>query len=335
MSFTFFGITFASAHHFYYGFLVIIAALCIALAGYWRFSGVRTLASASRRTFLFARFSVLKLVIKKLLILCGVASLFVAFLQPQWGVVEETIEQEGRDLFIALDVSRSMLAQDKQPNRLAFAKQKIKQLVTQLKSERIGLVLFSGSAVVQCPLTVDYGAFFLFLDQIDAETISSGTTALDQAIRRVVEMFARAPARKNKLVVLLTDGEDFSSNLTQVREQAKNLGVHIFTLGIGTPQGAPVPIIDQEGRQQGHEKNEKGEIVISRLNEGILQALADESNGIYLHATDDESDVKKLATMVENYEREKFEDKKIGTLQERYPLAAFCSFSCFLIEWLL
>jgi Ca-activated chloride channel family protein len=228
-----------------------------------------------------------------------------------------------------------MLAQDKQPNRLAFAKQKIKQLVTQLKSERIGLVLFSGSAVVQCPLTVDYAAFFLFLDQIDAETISSGTTALDQAIRRVVDMFDRSPARKNKLVVLLTDGEDFSSNLTQVREQAKNLGVHIFTLGIGTPQGAPVPIVDEEGRQRGHEKNEKGEIVISRLNEGILQALADESNGIYLRATDDESDVKKLATMVENYEKEKFEDKKIGTLQDRYPLAALCSFSCFLIEWLL
>ncbi len=335
MSFTMFNITFGSWHHLYYGFFVLIGALCIGLAGYWRYRGVRTLVSVSRRSLLFSRFSVTRLVIKKFLLVCGIIFLFIAFLQPQWGLVEETVEQEGRDLFIALDVSRSMLAQDKQPNRLAFAKQKIKQLVTLLKSERIGLVLFSGSAVVQCPLTVDYGAFFLFLDQIDAETISSGTTALDQAIKRVIDMFASDMKRKNKLLVLLTDGEDFSSNLSSVREQARSLGVHIFTLGIGTPQGAPVPIIDEEGRQRGHEKNEKGEIVISRLNEGILQALSAESGGIYVKATDDETDVKKLVQLVENYEKEKFEDKKIGTLQERYPLVALCSFACFLIEWLL
>lgn len=265
----------------------------------------------------------------------GCASLFIVFLRPQWGAIEQTIEQEGRDLFIALDVSRSMLAQDKKPDRLTFAKQKIKQLVGTLKSERVGLVIFSGSALVQCPLTVDYGAFYLFLNQIDAETISSGTTALDQVIKKIIDIFARAPARKNKLLVILTDGEDFSSNLTKVREQAREVGVHIFTMGIGTPEGAPVPVVDDEGRQHGHQKNEQGEIVISRLNEGILRSLSAESGGTYVRASEGDADINELVRMVQQFEKEKFEDKTVPTLQERYPIFAVIAFICFLLEWLL
>ncbi|HEX2978227.1 MAG TPA: VWA domain-containing protein [Candidatus Babeliales bacterium] len=333
---TFFGeITFALLGYRYFFPLVVLACILIFFIAYRRFRGISKLASVKRRRYLVTHFSVIKLFFKVLLLMAGCASLFIVFLRPQWGTIEQTIEQEGRDLFIALDVSRSMLAQDKQPNRLAFAKEKIKQLVGTLKSERVGLVIFSGSALVQCPLTVDYGAFFLFLNQIDAETISSGTTALDQVLKKIIDVFTRAPARKNKLVVILTDGEDFSSNLTKVREQAREVGVHIFTLGIGTPEGAPVPVVDDDGRQHGHQKNEKGEIVISRLNEGILRALSAESGGAYVRASDGDADIKELVRMVEQFEKEKFEDKTVPTLQERYPIFAVIAFVCFLLEWLL
>jgi Ca-activated chloride channel family protein len=322
--------------HYRYFFPLVFCALAFIIAiSYRRYRGISRLASKARRSYLFPTFSLKMVFLKNCLLIIGCTSLFIALLRPQWGKTEEIIEQEGRDLFVALDVSRSMLAQDKKPNRLTFAKEKIKQLVHALKSERIGLVIFSGAALVQCPLTIDYGAFFLFLNQIDAETISSGTTALELALKKIIDVYARTPGKKNKLVVIFTDGEDFSSNLTKIREEARELGIHIFTVGIGTPEGAPVPVVDEDGRQHGYQKNEQGEVVISRLNEGILRALAQESGGSYLRATDNEADINELAKRVHSYEKEKFEDKNIGLLKDRYPLFAAISFFCFLFEWLL
>jgi len=256
-------------------------------------------------------------------------------LRPQWDKREEVVQQEGRDLFVAVDISRSMLAEDYKPNRLEFAKEKIKKLVSKLKSERVGLLIFSGSTMVQCPLTSDYSAFFMFLDQLDVETISSGTTALDQPITRVLEIFEGMEGKKTKLLVIFTDGEDFSSNLAAVRQRAADQGVKIFTMGVGTPEGVPIPLINEKGERQGHIKDKAGNIVISRLNEGILSALASETGGIYLRLTDNDKDLKQLISVVEQFEKEKFEDKKLPALQEQYHYFLLVSFVCFAIEWLL
>lgn len=111
----------------------------------------------------------------------------------------------------------------------------------------------------------------MFLDYLDADTISSGTTAIDQVILKVVDIFKKLPARKDKLLVIFTDGKDFSRNLIQVKQEAQQIGLHVFTYGVGTMQGAPIPIIDNNGQVKGYEKNEQGNIVLSVLNEGILQ----------------------------------------------------------------
>src|SRR3990167_6472182 len=144
-----------------------------------------------------------------------------ALLQPRWGKSEHKEMQEGRELFIALDISRSMLAQDIQPNRLAFARAKIKQLLKQLPAERVALVVFSGSALVYCPLTTDREAFLMFLDNVDAETISAGSTALAGVIKKVLDQCAAMETRKNKLMVIFTDGEDFSGALETVQARAQ------------------------------------------------------------------------------------------------------------------
>lgn len=275
-------------------------------------------------------------IIKTFLMIIGCSALFLALLQPQWDKKEEMIEQQGRDLFIGLDISRSMLAQDIAPNRLAFAKEKIKKLVKKLSCERVGLILFSGSTFVQCPLTTDYGAFYLFLDQIDAESISSGTTAIDAAIAQALEAFKRGIERKNKLLVLFTDGEDFSSNLSQLKQEAVSTGMHIFTVGVGTSDGAPIPLFDIRGNQQGHQLDKKGKVVITRLNEGILYNLAQDSGGTYLRAqVDSDSDVDSLVQSVEQFEKERMDDKKISKFHEQYPYFVGVSFICFLLEWLL
>lgn len=280
-------------------------------------------------------FSLLKKLFKSLLFFTGLLFLSFSLLKPRWGYNEQKIAQEGRDLLIALDVSRSMLAQDLKPNRLDFAKNKIKNLVDQLNSDRVGLIIFSGQAFVQCPLTHDKAAFFTFLDSIDAESISTGTTALDLAINKSIEIFNNNQSRKNKLLAVFTDGEDFSSNLTDIRNQAQKIGLKIFTFGIGTEQGAPIPLYDDNLKQVGHQKDDKGNIVISKLNDGILRAISNESGAKYIKVTEDETDLKKLINYLNYFEKEKYEDKEVSNLQEKYYYFALISLICFLLEWIL
>lgn len=296
---------------------------------------VRALTNFHRATQQLLGYSRPKKIMKSLFFAIGVLFLGIALLKPQWDKKEQMVTQEGRDLFIALDISRSMLAKDCEPNRLTCAKNKIKSLVSQLSTERVGLLLFSGSALVQCPLTTDYSAFFMFLDAVDAETISSGSTAIDQAVARVIEAFGATPERKNKLLVLFTDGEDFSSHLQTVKANAQKAGLHIFTVGVGTPEGAPIPLIDDEGRNIGHQKDKKGAVVISRLNEGILSTLATDVGGTYIKLTADDGDIHHIIRQVTRFEKEKIDEKRITHLQEQYPSFLWVSFIMFMLEWLL
>ena len=258
----------------------------------------------------------------------------LALLQPQWGKNDEHVAQEGRELFIALDVSRSMLAEDVKPNRLIFAQSKIKRLLQLLPSDRVGLMVFAGVPIVQCPLTRDTGLFSMFLNQVDVDTISHGTTALDQVIARTVSMFERMLARKNKILVIFTDGEDFSHQLSQVRQKALEIGLHVFTYGVGTEQGAPVPII-KEGKVAGFEKNEQGNVVLTKLNEGILRSLSSETGAEYIAPTQNDDDLYMLAKKVEQYEKESFEDRQLSVCEDRYPFFLVISLLALLLEWLL
>lgn len=257
-----------------------------------------------------------------------------ALLQPQWGKKDETVAQEGRELFIALDVSRSMLAEDVKPSRLVFAQSKIKRLLQLLPSERVGLMVFSGVPIVQCPLTRDTGLFSMFLNQVDADTISTGTTALDQVIAKTVVMFEKMPTRKNKILVIFTDGEDFSHQLSQVRQKASEIGLHVFTYGVGTEQGAPVPVI-KEGVVAGFEKNEQGNVVLTKLNEGILRSLSQETGAQYIAPTQNEDDLQLLVKKVEEYEKESFEDRQLSVYEDRYPIFLAISLGALLLEWLI
>jgi len=280
-------------------------------------------------------FSRYKTYIKTGLLSIGFLFLFLVLLEPQWNKKEQVVEQEGRDLFIALDISRSMLVQDCAPDRITSAKQKIKLLLNCLTCERVGLILFSGSTFVQCPLTTDYGAMLMFLDQIDVETISSGTTALDEAIKQAITAFSVTPERKNKLLVIFTDGEDFSHNLTRVKQDATDVGMHIFTVGMGTVQGAPIPLFDAQGQAAGHQRNQKGGVVISQLNEKFLQEIAHDSGGTYIKMSADDSDMRSVVAQVAEFEKERYADKKITTFDQQYPYFIAVTFICFMLDWLL
>jgi len=314
--------------------LLVVAALLIYHVRKSR-NAVRLLSSKQWAKHFLLNFSPARLYLKAFFFMVGATFLLTTLLHPRWSKKEETVMQQGRDLFIALDVSRSMLVADCEPNRLECAKAKIKTLVKSLSSERVGLLLFSGTAFVQCPLTSDYNAFFMFLDQVDVETIASGTTALDQVIKKVLDAYATMESRKTKLLVAFTDGEDFSSNLASLKQQVMDQHLHIFAVGVGTTEGAPIPLLNVDGKQVGHIKDKKGSVVISRLNEGILHNIADYSGGTYVRMTADDSDVKTIAAKVASFEKEKLGDKRFSTPEEQYPYFLAVSFVSFMLEWLL
>lgn len=330
------GITWAQPHNIWIVASAFIISIIVAFTAQKILKKIKLLVDPRWQSQFLLHYKPVRARLKYILIIIGIIAAGIATLQPQWGVKEQITEQEGRELFIALDISRSMLATDVKPTRLAFAKAKIKQLVSLLHAERVGLLVFSGDALVQCPLTRDVQAFNLFLDAVDVETISSGTTAFAKALQSIVKMFASLPTRKNKIVVMFTDGEDFSGNLTQVKEQAKKENIHIFTYGIGTKEGAPVPIVDEYGASIGHQKDTSGKVVFTRLNESMLQALAHNSGGQYISPTQSAEDVNKLVAAIQAYEKESLDDdKQLEVLEDRYPLFLGVTFICFLLEWIL
>ncbi len=272
---------------------------------------------------------------KALLTCCAIGSIFLAFLRPQWGKQEQSVMQEGRDLLVLLDISGSMRAQDLKPNRISFAKLKIRSLLQQLSCERVGLILFSGSAFLQCPMTADKHAFLMFLENVDPEVISSGTTALDHALQKALETFKQAGQRKNKLVLLLTDGEDFSTNLHRIKKQATDDGISLFALGVGTPEGAPIPKFDVYGKPQGHETDEQGSIALSKLNEQILQELASSLHGEYQRAAYGDDDVQSIVRFVQSHEKERYENKTVSLFHDQYPWFLGAAWLLLALEWLL
>ncbi|MGE0010587.1 MAG: VWA domain-containing protein [Candidatus Babeliales bacterium] len=330
------GITWAAWHNIVWFAAFFIATMLLVYSYYRTSQRITQLVIPVRRSLLLSGAQPWLRLVKLALWVLALLFLFIALLGPQWNEKEELIDQQGRDVLIALDVSRSMLAEDIKPNRLSFAKEKIKQLITQLKTERVGLILFAGDAFVHCPLTHDIHAFGQFLDQVDANTISSGTTAIDKALSKAIQVYESMPNRKHGLVVAFTDGEDYSSNLSAIKARASNLGMHVFTVGVGSLEGAPVPIVDKEGKKNGYEKETSGQVVMSRLNEGILETLARDVGGVYVHATPgSDADIQKIVHHVVQFEKEAFDQTRVASLEEKYYYFVAMSFMCFLLEWLL
>jgi Ca-activated chloride channel family protein len=320
-----------TAYFIFYGLMLVVLIYKITR----KFVLINALSTHKNSARFLCNISKSGIVIQSILLSFALFFIFLTLLHPRWNNKEETIIQQSRDLFIALDISRSMLAQDLEPNRLTAAKNSIKELIHALDSDRIGLILFSGSSFIQCPLTRDRAAFKLFLDQVDTDTIASGTTALDKAIELALHAFKESGTQKNKLLLIYTDGEDFSHNLQNLKKEAHDQELTIFTIGLGSAQGAPIPLLDAHGAAIGHLKDRKGAIVISKLNETMLKVLADELGGVYVHATDSHAHLQNIIALIQKKEREKGEEIKHSHLQEQYPLFLLVALILLLIEWLL
>lgn len=322
-----------------YIYMVMVGAIigAVILVLRWRKMNrfVTMLVHAKWQSLLLHHFSRMRYAIKLVLLFISLITLLIAFMQPARDKKEDNVQQEGRDLLIALDVSRSMLAADIEPNRLECAKKKIRELLKHLNAERVGLILFSGSAFVHCPLTTDFHAFSLFLDQVDANTISSGTTAVEQAIARAIDVYETMPNKKTKLLVLMTDGEDFSDDLSDIKLRARKAGLHIFTMGIATQQGAPIPMYDHTGKRTGYIYDEQNNVVISRLNQELMNTLAAEVGGRYIPLSNDNADVLSIVRLIQRFEKESFGTAYQHGFEQQYHYLTALTFVCLALEWVL
>ncbi|GIW45902.1 MAG: hypothetical protein KatS3mg077_3184 [Candidatus Binatia bacterium] len=211
-----------------------------------------------------------------------VTLLALAAAGPQWGFRWQEVRGQGIDLVIALDTSRSMLAEDVKPNRLARAKLEVEDLVKKLRGDRVALVAFAGTAFTQCPLTLDYNAFLESLRATEVGIVPRGGTSLAAAIRTAVEAFEGHEGQYRALV-LVTDGEDHEGGVDEAIEAAASAGVRVYTIGVGSTEGELVP--DPEKRSGGFLKDRRGQVVKSRLDEATLQKIADKTQGTYVRGS--------------------------------------------------
>lgn len=269
----------------------------------WKRTRVKKIGDPQLVKQLIKRYSPLKFAVKFGLALVGISAVILAVCNLQKPGERENVNRKGVDVMIALDVSKSMLAEDMKPSRLQRARQLVSRLMEKMQNDRIGIVLFAGRAYVQMPLTTDHGAAKMYLQNADPDAVPSQGTVIGEALRISNTAF-NSKERKFKSIVLISDGEDHDPQALQLTKSLVADGVMVNTIGIGSLEG--VPLIDHSTNEI--KKDAEGNAVITKLNESELQQLAKETRGIYIHLDDTETAAAALKAQLNTIEQKAFND---------------------------
>ncbi len=301
--------------------LLLVPALA---AGFW--------AGAWHRRRVLARFGDPELVAKLTasvsqvarrakagLILAAVAFLALAMARPQFGTRVETVRRRGQDIMVAVDLSTSMLAEDVTPDRLERARLTILRLIRSLDGDRIGLVAFAGDAFVQSPLTVDYTAAAMFLDAMEPSMMPIQGTDLGEALRVSLDALDQG-AREDRILVLVTDGEDHEGGIDEELQRAVADGVTIYTVGIGSTEGVPIPLGGTGGGAPTFKRDEAGNVVTTRLDEATLRRIAEATGGRYVRVAAGVTAFETLMDEIAAGEGEEMEAREVTRFEEQYQI---------------
>lgn len=267
------------------------------------------------------------------LMLFAFGFIVVGLANPQIGSRLEKVERKGIDLVIAIDVSNSMLAQDIKPSRLMRARQAVSRLIDKLKNDRIGIVVFAGNAYTQLPITTDYSAAKLFLSTINTEIVPSQGTAIAEAIELSADAFEEND--HEKAIIIITDGEDHEGDAIEAAKAAAQKGIRIYTVGMGLPEGGPIPVYDKRGNQQGFKKNRNNDIVITKLNENMLKQIASAGNGEYVRANNTQAGLEIIFDEINKLEKTEFESRVFSDYEDRFQYLIALALVLLLIEFFI
>ena len=277
---------------------------------------------------LMPSYSVSRVWVKLTLFSIGFFFFVIGLSRPQIGAKLKEHETKGAEIMIALDVSNSMLAEDYSPNRLERAKLAISRLVDKLRDDRIGLIVFAGNSFVQLPITTDYVSAKMFLNTISTESVPIQGTAIGEAINTAIRSFS-AQSEKSRAIIIITDGENHEDDPVAAAAQAAEMGIRVFTIGVGSPEGKPIPM------DGGLLKDRDGNIVVTRLDESVLQEVAKAGNGLYVRAGNSEFGLNPIIDDIRRMEDERYSSIVFEEFDEQFMYFMAIALFFFVLEMLV
>lgn len=301
----------------------------------WKRSAQNKFANKTIINRLSPNKSVFKSILKLIVLCLAFACLSIALVNPKNGSKLETVKREGVDIVFAVDVSKSMLAEDVAPNRLDKSKQLVTQIINNLASDRVGIIAYAGKAFPQLPITTDYASAKMFLQNMNTDMLSSQGTAIDEAIT-LAKTYYDDDQQTNRVLIIISDGEDHGASSASVAEEANKEGIRIFTIGVGDTKGGPIPI-KRNGVVLNYKKDRQGETVITRLNEDTLKNIAEEADGAYINGRVTANVVDEIKEILNKMDKTEFEAKQFADFEDQFQwflgIAIFLLFlDIFLLE---
>jgi len=302
--------------YLYFLGVIPVIALLFLFNFYWKTKKQREFGDLELVKKLSPEKSSFKSILKMVVLLFGLAGLIMGLVNPKIGTKLETVKREGIDVVFAIDVSKSMLAEDVAPNRLDKSKQLVSQIINQLGSDRIGIVAYAGSAFPILPITTDYGVAKMYLQSMNTDMVSSQGTSLEEAIKLSTNYFDKGNAT-NKLIVLISDGEDHSEGFDGAIEEAKKVKAKIITIGVGTEKGGPIPL-KRNGIVENFKRDRNDEVVITKLNTEALKQIGKETKGGYIYGGNTKEVLAYIKNALDNIEKTEFETTQVADYQSQF-----------------
>ena len=271
-------------------------------------------------------------VFKFMVLMLALAFFITGLARPQFGSKLKTVKREGVELIIALDVSNSMMAEDIQPNRLERAKRAIARLVDRLKDDKIGLIVFAGDAYTQLPITSDYNSAKLFLNSVNTQIVPKQGTAIGASINLAMRSFT-PEGEANKAIIVITDGENHEDDAVSVAQAAVEQGIIVHTIGMGLPSGSPIPVL--RNGQTDYLKDRDGNVVVTKLNEQMLEKIAVAGGGIYVRANNAQVGLNALFDEINKMEKEEMESRTYSEYDDQFQYFFAAGLFLLLLEFVI
>ncbi len=302
---------------YFYLLAIIPVMIVVFLLVFWwkkrtqrKFSDLKLLEKLAPNTSTF------KTVLKLIMLLLGITFLVISLVNPKMGTKLKTVKREGVDVVFALDVSKSMLAEDIAPNRLEKSKQIISKIIDKLGSDRVGVIIYAGNSYPLLPITTDHAAAHMFLQNANPDMVSSQGTDINGALE-LAKTYYNNDEQTNRFLIIISDGEDHQEETKEIAASLTKDGVKIYTVGVGTEKGGPIPL-RVNGSMIGYKKDRQGETVITRRQPKILQEIADEANGKFVDGNVTGKPVKEITDIIANAEKNEFETKQFSDYKDQF-----------------
>lgn len=298
--------------------ILVIPAIVLVfiLVQVWKKSAQKKFANLALLKRLSPNQSLFKSVLKLVVLCAAFLFLVLALVNPKIGTKLETVRSQGVDIVFAVDVSKSMLAEDIAPNRIEKSKQLVTQIINSLGSDRVGIIAYAGKAFPQLPITTDYAASKMFLQNMNTDMMTSQGTAIREAIE-LAKTYYDDEEQTNRILVIISDGEDHEGDAAEIAEEANDQGIRIFTIGVGNESGGPIPI-KRNGVILNYKKDRNGETVITKLNEDTLREIAQEANGVYINGSSTSEVVDTIKDLLDKMDKKEFESKQIADFKDQF-----------------